>query len=132
MESARTVLFVCLRGSGKSLIAAEYFRRLAAQRGSNARAVAAGIDPDHEIPLKVREGLLKDGIDVGAVRPRRVTPEDLIEAWRVVSFGCDLSGVAPPEVSVERWDDIPAVSAGFDRARDEIVARLPGLLANTQ
>jgi hypothetical protein len=30
---------------------------------------------------------------------------------------------------VEAWDDVPAVSAGFARARDAIVARVGALLA---
>jgi hypothetical protein len=49
----------------------------------------------------------------------------------VVSFGCDLDRsvrartAMPPLV---RWDDIPAVSDGYDAARDEIVRRLIPLL----
>jgi hypothetical protein len=73
-------------------------------------------------------GLLADGLDVRGQRPRRVTPGDLAGAWRVVSFGCDLDGLAPPGVGVIRWDDVPAVSDGFSAARDAIVGRRPQLL----
>ncbi|MBI4638753.1 MAG: hypothetical protein HY727_20645 [Candidatus Rokubacteria bacterium] len=45
----------------------------------------------------------------------------------MVALGCDPG--APPGVPVERWDDVPAVSDGFARARDAIVARLEGLVA---
>ena len=56
-----------------------------------------------------------------------MTPEELRNAWRVVSLGCDLETLAP-EVRVERWDDVPAVSENYGAARDAIVARLPSLL----
>ena len=124
-----TAVFVCLHGSAKSLIAAEYFRRLAARRGLDVRATSAGIEPDADIPPNVMKGLLRDGIDVRGCRPRRITAEELASASHVVSFGCDLGTVGPPGLAVERWDDVPAVSADFDAARDAIVARLERLLA---
>jgi arsenate reductase len=132
MEPTRRVVFVCLHGSAKSLIAAEYFRRLAAQRGLALGAISAGIDPDLEIPRTVIEGLRKDGIDVRGRIPRRPTREDLANAWRVVSFGCDLGEMAPPGLTIERWDDVPAAAEDFRAARDAIVTRLQRLLAGCE
>ena len=90
---------------------------------------------DHELRAtndrrRVSHGLqlLKDGIDVRHVLPRRVTREELMTAWRVVSFGCDLGHVAPPTLAVARRDDVPAVSDGCVAARDAIVARVRRLL----
>jgi len=128
MRATRTIVFVCLHGSGKSLIAAEHFRRLATERGLDMHATSAGPDPDREVPLKVVQGLLGDGIDVRGYRPRRVTGEELATASHVVSFGCDLSDLTPPGLTVERWDEVPAVSEDFNAARDVIVARLTQLL----
>ncbi len=128
----RSIVFVCLHGSAKSLIAAEHFCRLAAQRGVDACATSAGTDPDSKIPHHVIEGLLAEGIDVRGRRPRPLTREELAHAWRVVSFGCDLGDAAPPGLAVERWDDVPAVSENFKTARDAIVGRLPRLLAECQ
>ncbi|HEV8439971.1 MAG TPA: hypothetical protein VGT40_17920 [Methylomirabilota bacterium] len=125
----RTVMFVCLHGSAKSLIAAEHFERLAATRGVAIRSASAGLEPDPEIPPRVVAGLLEDGIDVRGRRPRPAIADELARAWRVVSFGCDLGGLLPAGASVERWDDIPAVSADFDAARRAIVNRLEALLA---
>ena len=56
-----------------------------------------------------------------------MTADELRNAWRVISFGCDLEALAPG-VRVERWDDVPAVSENYRLARDAIVARLPGLV----
>jgi protein-tyrosine-phosphatase len=50
MASVPTLLFVCLHGSAKSLIAVEHFRRLAAQRGLAVQGDSAGIEPDADIP----------------------------------------------------------------------------------
>ena len=127
-----TVVFVCLHGSAKSLIAAEHFCRLAAQRGVDACATSAGTDPDADIPPHVIQGLLEDGIDVRGRRPRPLTRAELADARRVVSFGCDLGDAVPPGLTIERWDDVPAVSENFKAARDAIVARLPRLLAECQ
>ena len=122
------VLFVCLHGSAKSLIAAEYFNRLAAARGVGARATSAGTEPDDVIPPRVAQGLRADGIDVEGRRPRRPTPADVEDAAAVVTFGCDLGELASRASRIERWDDVPAVSEDFTRARDDIVTRVAGLL----
>jgi protein-tyrosine-phosphatase len=124
------VVFVCLHGSAKSVIASAYFERLAAQRGLNARASAHGTEPDAAIPPRVVDGLLGDGIDVRGRRPRGVTSDDLKHASRVISFGCDLSGIAPAGLSVERWDDVPAVSEDYGKARDAIIERVTRVVAS--
>lgn len=128
MATTPRVLFVSLHGPAKSLIAVEHFRRLAAERGSDVEASSAGMEPDAEIPPKVVQGLLGDGIDVCGHRPRHVTRADLESASRVVTFGCDLGDLAVPGLVLERWDDVPAVSEDFKKARDAIVSRLPRLL----
>ena len=132
MSATRTVVFVCLHGAAKSVIAAAQLNRLSAERGLDIRATAAGVEPEPEIPPRVREGLLQEGLDVRHHRPRSVTPEELGAAWRVVSFGCDLSRVAPPGLAVERWDDVPLVSDGFPAARDAIVRRVRRLLDGSE
>ena len=124
------VLFVCLHGSAKSLIAAEHFRKLAAARGLSLHATSAGLEPDAEIPPKVVNGLLDDGIDVRGRRPRPVDADELAEAWRVVAFGCDVTGLGRGMSAglFERWDDIPAVSEDSGVARAAIVRRIEELL----
>ena len=123
-----SVLFVCLHGSAKSVIASEHFRRFAAERGLAADTASAGTEPDAEIPPGVAQGLRGDGIDPGGLRPQAVTRADLERASRVVAFGCDLTAMAPAGLVVERWDDVPAVSENYGRARDVIAARVRGLV----
>jgi protein-tyrosine-phosphatase len=127
-----TVLFVCLHGAAKSVIAAAEFERLARERGIAARAAFTGTEPDPEIAAVVVKRLLEEGIDLRGLRPRRITPEDVAQASRVVSFGCDLGDLAPAGVPVERWDDVPAVSEDFQKARNAIAARLLRLLEGLQ
>ena len=123
-----TVVFVCLHGSAKSVIAAEHFRRLAAERGVQVEAVSAGTEPDAEFPAKVVHGLIASGIDISGRRPHRVTRADLEGASRVITFGCELGDLAPIGLAIERWDDVPLVSEDFNRARDVIVARVSRVL----
>lgn len=121
------VLFVCLHGGAKSLIAASHLERLARERGIRIHAEFAGTDPDPGLTPAAVVGLQAEGIAVRAQRPRHVTADDVRHASRVVSFGCDLGALAPG-VPVERWDDVPAVSENYRAARDVIVSRLPALL----
>ena len=125
----RKIVFVCLHGAAKSVVAAEHFKRLAAGRGLAVDVRARGTEPDPELTPAAVAGLRADGLDVGAARPRLVTPADLAGAWRVVEFGCDLTALAPAGAAIERWGDVPAVSEGYAAARDAMTARLHRLLA---
>jgi arsenate reductase (thioredoxin) len=116
MGDERTILFLCPHNAAKSVIAAAYFERFAAERGVTRRATSAGTDPDPGLSPGVAGALLAEGIDVRAHRPRRVTAEELARASRVVSLGCDLGDMAPPGLVVEHWDDVPSPSADLTRA----------------
>ena len=121
------VVFVCLHGAAKSVIAASIFDRLAAARGLEARATFAGTEPDPAIPPKVVQHLRAEGTDIAGRRPRLVTGDELARATRIVSFGCDLSAHGAT-TGVERWDDVPAVSDDYGKARDDIARRVERLV----
>ena len=123
----RRVLFVCLHGAAKSVIAAAHFRRQAAARGHARAAAAAGVEPDATLAPGAVKGLAGESLSAAPARPRPVTLYDLSSAARVVSFGCDVT--SPAGQPVERWDDVPAVSDGYAAARDRIVARVERLVA---
>ena len=124
----RTILFVCLHGAAKSVLAAADFNRLARERGVAAPAPFAAARAHPAIAPRVAAELLKDGVDLRDERPRRVTREDVAAASRVVTFGCELGDLVLPGVPVEDWD-VPAVSEDFAAARAAIGARLTRLLA---
>jgi len=122
------VAFVCEHGAAKSVIAAEYYRTLAADRGRTVVARPFGIDPDPELPTGVVDGLRRDGIDVSGRLPARLAPDSLGDADLVVVIGCELPIASAPSIPVVRWDDVPAVSDGYDVARAVIVKRVERLL----
>jgi protein-tyrosine-phosphatase len=128
MMATRTVVFVCEHGAAKSVLAAALVERLAAEQGVPLRALARGTEPEPQVAPAVAAGLLAQGIDVRTWQPRPVTPDDLARAWRVVSFGPDLSQLHPAGTPVQVWSDVPAVADGLPAARAAIVGRLAALL----
>ncbi|WP_189043981.1 hypothetical protein [Aliidongia dinghuensis] len=58
MIAARKIAFVCLHGSAKSLIAAEYLNRAARERGLPLTATTAGPEPDAAV--SANEGVAHD------------------------------------------------------------------------
>jgi protein-tyrosine-phosphatase len=122
------VAFVCLHGSAKSLIAAEYFNRLAREKSLALHATTAGPEPDPEVPANVVEGMNARGIDVHAYRPTLIAAEQLTDADLIVSFACDAGRRLAPGKAEERWDECPPVSDDFDIAWDFITKRVDTLV----
>ena len=122
------VAFVCLHGSAKSLIAAEYFNRLAREKSLALRATTAGPEPDPEVPANVVEGMKARGIDVAAYRPTLIGGDQLTDADLIVSFACDAGRKLAPGKAEERWDECPAVSDDFDVAWNFITSRVDTLV----
>jgi arsenate reductase (thioredoxin) len=128
----RKVAFVCLHGSAKSLIAAEYFNKLARARGLAVHATTSGPEPDPEVPANVVEGMKTRGIDVQAYRPTLIAADQLKDADLIVSFTCDAGRKLAPGKPEERWDACPAVSDDFDVAWDFITTRVAALVERIQ
>lgn len=128
MGKVQRVAFVCLHGSAKSLIAAEYLNRLGRDRNLDLSATTSGPEPDAEVPASVIEGLLSRGIEASQCVPSRVTGEALAKADHIISFACPLDGLVPHARSVERWDDCPAVSDDFDAAWAFITSHVDALV----
>jgi protein-tyrosine-phosphatase len=122
---SNTVLFVCEHGGAKSVLAATYFNHLATHHGLAMRALARGVSPDAEVPRAVVEGLARAGLAPCIITPVALAQEDLVNAGRVITF--DQPQITTRVSQRERviaWNDLPAVSADFDIARDAIVARV--------
>jgi arsenate reductase len=128
VTGTKRIAFVCLHGSAKSLIAAQYLNRLVRERGLGLTATTSGPEPDSKVPANVIEGLLARGIDVQRLRPARVSAEALAKADHIVSFACGLDGLVPPSRVIEHWDDCPAVSEDFDTAWAFIAGHVEALV----
>ena len=122
------VLFVCLHGAAKSVLAAADFERMAKARGLSVAAEAAGTEPDPEIAPKVLATLKTEGMDLSGQIPRLVTRGMAAGATRVIAFGCALGAAAPAGARVEQWEDVPNVSDGLPAARTAIRTHLERLL----
>jgi protein-tyrosine-phosphatase len=129
---SKTVLFVCPHNAAKSVIAVAYFRRLAGEAGLDLVADSAGTEPENTVWPSVVELLRRDGLDVVAGRPRRLTDGDLADARLVVSMGCALPAELRPAPEVERWDDLPLASEDLVAARDAVRRRVEDLVGRLQ
>src|SRR5207245_2453770 len=111
---------------------ATLFQRLADERGLAVRSTFAGTEPDPAIQPNVVARLLEEGVDVRPLRPRRVTRDELASAWRVVSFGCDLTALAP-DARIERQAELQEKRQWVSKERFveglSLVNMLPGASA---
>jgi arsenate reductase len=127
MEASRSILFLCPHNAAKSVIAAAYWNRLAAARGLAVEGISAGTEPSPAVSPAVAAGLMAEGIDVSTHQPRTPTSAELAGAWRVVSMNCDLDGLVPTGVPVDRWDDVPAASEDLAACQAAILDRVEQL-----
>lgn len=129
MKPMKSVAFVCLHGSAKSLIAAEHMIKLSRAGGAAFTATTSGPEPDAEVPPHVTEGLLKHGVDASHRVPEKVSAKALAQASHIVSFGCDLKGLGlvGEDRVIEQWNDCPAVIDDFETAYAFITKRVEQL-----
>jgi arsenate reductase (thioredoxin) len=125
----KQVLFVCEHGNVRSLMAMSYFNRLAEERGLPYRAVSRGTAPDSTtVPLKIVEGLKKDGFDVSGFHPTGVKAADVSASQRVITIDVVLPAEAQASGSkTEKWDDVPT-AVDFNVARDSLMGHVKKLV----
>ncbi|WP_063062074.1 arsenate-mycothiol transferase ArsC [Nocardia sienata] len=128
------VLFVCVRNSGKSQMAAGLMRQAA---GDRVVALSAGTDPGAKLNALSVPTLAEVGADIAGEHPRPVDPLLLHTVDRVVVLGREADLDVPPGVQVGRWEtDEPAQRGieGMERmrlVRDEIAARVRACSPNS-
>ena len=111
----KQILFLCQHGGAKSVIAAAYFNRLAAERGLPVVATsAAAEDPYDAVPAPVAAHLQGEGFDVRELKPHHVAPEEIDAAARIVTIGCSLDGAEGRARVSDRWNDVPAASEDLE------------------
>jgi arsenate reductase len=128
-RASLSVVFVCEHGNVKSLVASQWFNRLAAERGVAAHAVPRGVRPETPVPASLTDHLREDGFDVRRFEARALTPADVDHAARVVMIGIDAPAwVGRGGVPVDKWDGIPPASERYEASRDAMRERIALLL----
>lgn len=125
------VMFVCEHGAAKSLIAAAYFNKLAAERGLPDRAMFRGSDPQEAISTRAVEGLRADGVAVPDGRPTAIDAADVNSVTYIFAIGCVLPKVAASSGKASDWSDVPD-DKGYGPMRDAIVTHVRAVLDDIQ
>ena len=121
----KTVVFVCEHGAGRSVIAAAWFNKLAAEKHLPYVAIARGITPQDALSTATVASLKKEGISFPNEKPRALTKAEAAEAVRVVAF-CPLPNSVKP-ARLESFE-VPAPSDGYDQSRDAILIQVRKLI----
>src|SRR3954465_3447695 len=87
--AAAQVVFVREHGAAKSVVAAQYFNKLAAGRGLAIRSIARGADPQAELSVSAVKGLTADGLPPAPGVPRPLTASEVRNSARVIAFDCE-------------------------------------------
>jgi len=122
------VVFVCEHGAAKSVVASQYFNKLAGERGLAVRAIARAAEPQAELSVSAVNGLNQDGLPPDPGPPRPLTASDVRRSARVIAFDC-----AQPAMTALRrmdacWDDVPATGDDYAGARDRIRAHVEAMV----
>lgn len=134
MSEKPTVLFVCVRNSGKSQMAAATLRQIA---GRTIDVYSAGTEPGATLNELSREVLEEHGADLEHEHPKPVDAELLRRADRVVVLGAEaqLEPVEGMRAAIERWITDEPSDRGIDGVermrlvRDDIERRVLELYA---
>lgn len=122
-----SVVFVCEHGAAKSVIAATYFNRLAAERGLPYRATFRGVHPDADVSARALEGLKSDGLVPPSDRPAPIGDTDIRTATHIFAIGCTLPERATRSGKTDSWSNVPD-GQGYAPMRDAIVGHVNALL----
>jgi protein-tyrosine-phosphatase len=126
-----TIVFVCEHGAAKSLIAATYFNKLAAERGLAVRASFRGVDPQDDLSVRAVAGLRADGLAIPEQKPLAIGSRDIAGATHIFAIGCQLPAGARSSGKAASWDDVPD-DQGYPAMRDAIVTHVRALLDELQ
>ena len=126
----KQVVFVCEHGAAKSVIAAAYFNKLAAERHLPYQAIARGTTPQEELATSAVAGLKRDAIPFPASeKPKALTAAEANKAAKVVAF-CPLPAALKP-AGAEIYD-VPGPGANYDQSRDAILVHVKSVLDELQ
>jgi arsenate-mycothiol transferase len=130
MSERPGVLFVCVRNSGKSVMAAGLMIERA---GATIKVASAGTDPGTGVNALSVESLAEVGVDIGAHLPQLLTSEMITAADLVIMLGREVHVDAVPGTRFERWHTDEPSERGIDGLermrliRDDIARRVDEL-----
>lgn len=136
-ENTPSVLFVCVKNSGKSRMAAALMRHHAAQTGAVIDVHSAGTEPGQSTNQLSADVIAELGADMTGETPRLIDP-DLVQAMdRVVVLGNEahVEPVKGMTGTIRTWHTDEPSARGIEGAermrlvRDDIDARVRTLLA---
>ena len=129
MTNKSQIVFVCEHGAAKSIVASAWFNKLASESGVAFHSIARGTHPEPELSPIALAGLQTDGLTPGETIPQKLTVSDMDSSQFTITF-CSLSDEESHRaVDYEHWDDIPAVSDGYEAARDALLNRINHLIS---
>lgn len=106
-----TVLFVCVKNSGKSQMAAALMRGIA---GEDIEVFSAGTHPGAELNSLSAQSLRELGIDVAGEYPKPIDPDLLRRADVVVTLGREAHVEPVSGPRFENWDTDEPSRRGID------------------
>lgn len=96
------IVFACVHNAGRSQMAAAWFNRIADP--SKAHAVSAGTQPGERVHPEVVDAMREVGVDLAAIKPRRLDDAVAADATMLITMGC---GDECPVIPGARRDDWP-------------------------
>ena len=125
------VVFVCEHGAAKSVVAAAYFNKIAAERGLPDRAIYRGASPQADLSVSALKGLREDGMTLPADKPSALSAADVTRATHIFAIGCSLPAHAKASGKAEDWSDVPD-DQGYGPMRDAIKKHVERLIDQLQ
>lgn len=120
------MVFVCERGAAKSVIAANYFNKLAAERGLNYEAVCRATAPDSTLTAATRAGFKADNIAQNK-NPQKLALIDTLNVNRIVMF-TPIPGDFKTATPIEDWSSTQNINGTYEQRREAIIKKIDSLL----
>jgi protein-tyrosine-phosphatase len=131
-ERRPEVLFVCVHNAGRSQMAAGLVDKLS---GGKVHVRSAGSEPADRLNPRVVEAMGEVGVDLATEYPKPLTDDAVRAADVVITMGCGDACRIYPGKRYEDWELEDPAGKDLDtvrRIRDEITARVQGLLADLE
>jgi arsenate-mycothiol transferase len=130
-----SVLFVCVKNSGKSQMAAGLMRKIS---GDSVHVYSAGTKPGDGINALSAESLAEVGVDISDEMPKPIDAQLLRDVDFVITIGREAHVEPVPGTRFENWDTDEPSERGIDGiermrlVREDIAKRVTDLLTRMQ